>query len=107
MQAIVPPQPATMGVTRGLLTGFTLAGIVTFAYEQNLYSSSAYLRNALVSLSKDLDSLRIQSRVDEVPKEPVSLEKLRLGDQMKMQVGASLASRGSVHVHVGTSPHTL
>ena len=75
-----------MGITRGLLTGFTLAGIVTFAYEQNLYSSSAYLRNALVSLSKDLDSLRIQSRVDEVPKEPVSLEKPRLGDQMKMQV---------------------
>ena len=78
-----------MGVTRGLLTGFTLAGIVTFAYEQNLYSSSAYLRNALVSLSKDLDSLRIQSRVDEMPKEPVQLEKLRLGDQMKMQVCAS------------------
>lgn len=75
-----------MGVIRGLVTGFTLAGAVTFAYQQNIYSSSNYLRNALTSLSKELDSLRIQSRVDDIPREPVSLENLSLGEQVKQQV---------------------
>jgi hypothetical protein len=75
-----------MGVVRGLLTGFTLAGAVTFAYQQNIYSSSNYLRNALTSLSQELDSLRITSVVEETPKEPLSLEKLPLGGQVKQQV---------------------
>ena len=81
-----------MGVIRGLLTGFTVAGAVTFAYQQNIYSSSNYLRNALTSLSQELDSLRIRSRVQEIPKEPVSLEKLPLGEQVKQQVHLSLCA---------------
>ena len=75
-----------MGVIRGLLTGLTLAGIITVAYEQRLYSTSSYLRNALANLTKDLDSLRIQSRYDEVPLQPVRVDQLPLSEQVKVQV---------------------
>lgn len=74
-----------MGVIRGLISGFALAGIVTFAYEQQIYNTSSYLRTALNSLSKDLDALRIKSQVDEIPQEPVGLEKLPVSEQIKVQ----------------------
>lgn len=88
-----------MGVIRGLLTGFTLAGAATFAYQQNIYSSSNYLRNALTSLSKELDSLRIESRADVVLTEPVTLEQLPLGEQVKQQVGCD-----AVHINAFREP---
>ncbi|CAD6574717.1 MAG: hypothetical protein CYPHOPRED_005481 [Cyphobasidiales sp. Tagirdzhanova-0007] len=74
-----------MGMIRGLLTGFTLAGIITVAYEQRLYSTSSYLRAALTSLSKELDALRIQSSPDVIPSQPMRLEQLPLGEQVKVQ----------------------
>ena len=74
---------------RGLLTGFTLAGIITVAYEQRLYSTSSYLRAALTSLSKELDALRIQSSPDVIPSQPMRLEQLPLGEQVKVQVSHS------------------
>jgi len=83
-----------MGVIRGLLTGFGLAGLVTFAYQQSIYSSSAYLRHALTSLSQDLDSLRIHNQPEDNPRAPVTLEKLPFGEQVKMQVcGSELSCR--------------
>lgn len=76
-----------MGAIRGLIGGLALAGLVTFAYEQKLYSTSAYLRNALDSLEKDMESLRIRHDVDESPSRPVVVEKLPFGEQVKYQVG--------------------
>ena len=75
-----------MGIVRGLATGIALAGLVTFAYEQKLYSTSSYLRNALDSLSKDMENLRIRHDVDESPSRPVVVEKLPFRDQVKYQV---------------------
>lgn len=75
-----------MGVIRGLVSGLALAGLVTFAYEQKLYSTSSYLRNALDSLSKEMESLRIRHDIDESPSKPVIVEKLPFRDQVKYQV---------------------
>lgn len=76
-----------MGAIRALLSGITLAGIVTFAYEQQIYNTSSYLRTALSGLSRDLDALRIRSTVDEIPQEPVQVEQLPVSEQIKVQVG--------------------
>lgn len=75
-----------MGAIRGLVGGLALAGLVTFAYEQKLYSTSSYLRNALNSLSKDMEALRIRHDVDESPSKPVVAEQLPFRDQIKYQV---------------------
>lgn len=75
-----------MGAIRGLVGGLALAGLVTFAYEQKLYSTSSYLRDALNSLSKDMEALRIRHDVDESPSRPVVVEKLPFRDQVKYQV---------------------
>lgn len=75
-----------MGVIRGLISGFTIAGLITFAYEQQLYSTSSYLRNALTNLSKDLDALRIRSIPNEIPDRPLERARLPLGEQIKVQV---------------------
>lgn len=76
-----------MGVIRGLLTGFTLSGLVTLAYQQQIYSTSSTLRNALSSLSRDLDSLRVYTGPDHtLPTAPVTLAELPLGEQVKAQV---------------------
>lgn len=75
-----------MGAIRGLLGGLTLAGIVTFAYEQKLYSTSNYVRNALDSLSKDMEALRIRHDVEENPSSPLVVEKLPVAEQFKYVV---------------------
>ncbi|KAK9893346.1 hypothetical protein P389DRAFT_213231 [Cystobasidium minutum MCA 4210] len=74
-----------MGMIRGLVSGLALSGLVTFAYEQKLYSTSSYLRNALDSLSKDMESLRIRHDVDESPSKPVVVERLPFREQVKYQ----------------------
>jgi hypothetical protein len=81
-----------MGAIRGLLGGLALAGIVTFAYEQKLYSTSTYLRTALDSLSKDMEKLRIRHDIDESPKTPLRVEKLPFNEQVKYQVRWCLRS---------------
>lgn len=78
-----------MGVIRGLLTGFGIAGAATIAYNQQIYSTSDTLRRALTNLSRDLDGLRIQSKVEEIPTAPQPWSKLSLGEQIKVQVGAA------------------
>jgi len=87
LQPLLPSTP--MGVIRGLLSGFALAGVVTFAYEQQIYNTSSYLRTALNSLSKDLDTLRIRRDPEEIPQEPVALERLPVSEQIKVQVGGA------------------
>lgn len=78
-----------MGAIRGLIGGLALAGFITFAYEQKLYSTSSYLRNALNSLSKDMEALRIRHDIDESPSRPVVVEKLPFREQVKYQVRPS------------------
>lgn len=72
---------------RGLLTGFATAGAATVAYNQKIYSTSDTLRQALTSLSKDLDSFRIQSNPEKALAAPQAWENLALGEQVKLQVG--------------------
>jgi hypothetical protein len=75
-----------MGAIRGLVGGLALAGLVTFAYEQKLYSTSTDLRNALDTLSKDMESLRIRHDIDESPSKPLVVERLPFREQVKYQV---------------------
>ena len=69
------------------MTGFAIAGAATVAYNQKIYSTSDTLRQALTSLSKDLDSFRIQSNPEKALAAPQAWENLALGEQVKLQVG--------------------
>ena len=75
-----------MGAIRGLLGGLTLAGIVTFAYEQKIYSTSSYLRDGLHSLSNDMRALQRRQDSTDWPAGPVKVERLPLADQVRYQV---------------------